>query len=316
MLSYSEMAAEVMVHFAGDDSHGYTQGAGRWGNGEAEEVTLSDGTAVTVALGDRDCSAGVISAWEAVLPGSTGWATYTGNMRAAFESTGLFEWYPADSGYCAGVGDVCLDEQVHTAMVVGVDQIAEFSLAENGTIYGVEGDQTGWECAVNPYRGGWDGFLVYIGPERGYDETLAYCQAVLQPHCERQNLPKPNRTGVYDAATQIAICGLVESYLTAVSDPTLMADGVFDAQTRAVLDAAPVKQACKATLALKAALVGCGYRGAEVGGEWHGVNVTDWTFDATTIAALTRFQADRGLTQSGVFDGSTVAALVPLAVGE
>lgn len=315
MLSYGEMAAEVMRHYAAhDESHGYTQGSGRWGNGGTETVELSDGTEVEVALGDRDCSAGVISAWEAVLPGSTAWATYTGDMRAAFESTGKFRWHPAGSGYCAGIGDVCLSEQYHTAMIVGNDEIAEFSIAEDGTIYGKqEGDQTGYECSIGPYRGGWDGFLGYVGEARFSDQTMVYAQGMLHPLCVRQGVNPPVITGMYDDSTQKAIAGLVERVLSGVSDPTLMADGVIDAQTIAVLDAAPVKGGSQATWALKVALVGCGYRGAEVDGEWRGVNIEDWAFDGAAEAALRRFQTANGLAESGVFDGSTVAALLPLA---
>lgn len=315
MLSYPYMAAEVMRHFADhDESHGYTQGPGRWGNGETETVALSDGTEVEVALGDRDCSAGVISAWEAVLPGSTAWATYTGDMRAAFESTGKFRWHGAGSGYRADIGDVCLAEQYHTAMIVGVDEIAEFSIAEDGTIYGKQqGDQTGYECAVNPYRGGWDGFLSYTGEARFSDLTMSYAQGKLRPLCERQNVAPPETTGIYDAATQKAIAGLVERVLSGVSDPTLMADGVVDAQTVAVLDAAPAQGGTVAMWALKIALVGNGYRGADVGGEWRGVDIEGWGSDEAATEACKAFQRAHGLAESGVFDGSTVAALLPLA---
>ena len=316
MLSYGEMAAEVMRHYAAhDESHGYTQGSGRWGNGGTETVELSDGTEVEVALGDRDCSAGVISAWEAVLPGSTAWATYTGDMRAAFESTGKFRWHPAGSGYCAGIGDVCLSEQYHTAMIVGNDEIAEFSIAEDGTIYGKqEGDQTGYECAVNPYRGGWDGFLEYVGENRFLDPTMVYAQSKLQPLCQRQNVAVPTITGVYDKGTQKAIAGLVELVLTGSADPTLMADAVIDAQTVAVLDAAPVQGATTAMWALKIALVGNGYRGAaDSGGEWHGIDIEGWGGGETVTEACKAFQRASGLAETGAFDGSTVAALLPLA---
>ena len=320
MLSYPEMAAEVMVHFAGHDSHGYTQGSGRWGNGATETVTLSDGTAVDIALGDRDCSAGVISAWEAVLPGATAWATYTGDMRSAFLSTGLFGWVPASEDFSANVGDVCLAEERHTAMIVGVDQIAEFSIAEDGTIYGKqEGDQTGYECAVNPYRGGWDGFIVYIGPKRNVDETMVYAQSKLQLPCERFNLTPPPATGEYDEATQRTIARLIEQVILSVGDPTLMADGVVDAQTVAALNVRPVEalgDGSQAMLAVKVALVGNGYRGATVDGEWRGVSVETWDSDAAATEACKRFQVDHGLEATGTFDGETVRALVPMVCAE
>lgn len=171
LLTYQERAAEVMEHYAAHDaSHGYSQ-YNRWGNGSNETLTLSDGTTVVVSAGDRDCSAGIISAWEAVLPGSTAGATYTGDMKEEFLSTGLFEWHPIGDGYIAQRGDIYLNEGNHTAMCTSAepDMMAEFAISENYTIHGVEGDQTGWECQVVPYHnygnGGWDGKLVYIGQQ-------------------------------------------------------------------------------------------------------------------------------------------------------
>lgn len=171
LLTYQERAAEVMEHYAAHDaSHGYSQ-YNRWGNGSNETLTLSDGTTVVVSAGDRDCSAGIISAWEAVLPGSTAGATYTGNMKDEFLATGLFQWHPMGDGYIAQRGDIYLNENNHTAMCTSAepDMMAEFAISENYTIHGAEGDQTGWECQVVPYHnygnGGWDGKLVYVGPQ-------------------------------------------------------------------------------------------------------------------------------------------------------
>jgi hypothetical protein len=40
------------------------------------------------------------------------------------------------------------------------DMLAEFSISENGTAYGNEGDQTGWESHItNYYEYPWDGYL-------------------------------------------------------------------------------------------------------------------------------------------------------------
>ena len=168
VLTYQERVAEVMEHYAEHDaSHGYSQ-YNRWGNGSNETLTLSDGTVVTVSAGDRDCSSGIISAWEAVLPGSTAWATYTGNMKEAFLSTGLFEWHPMGDGYIAQRGDIYLNHIHHTALCTSAepDMMAQFSISENNTIHGAEGDQTGWECHIKAYSNyPWDGKLVYVGPQ-------------------------------------------------------------------------------------------------------------------------------------------------------
>lgn len=170
VLTYQGRAVEVMEHYANHDaSHGYSQ-YNRWGNGSNEVITLSDGTTVTISAGDRDCSSGIISAWEAVLPGSTAGATYTGNMKEEFLKTGLWEWHPMGDGYIAQPGDIYLNHVHHTAMCVSAepDLMAQFSISENYTIHGQEGDQTGWECEIKPYSNyPWDGKLVYVGPQPG-----------------------------------------------------------------------------------------------------------------------------------------------------
>lgn len=162
-----ERAAQVMEHLCTHASHGYSQYS-RQGDGGTETVTLSDGTTVTVATGDRDCSSAVIDAWSKAVPGCTGGATYTGNMRSNFVKSGLFEWHPWGDGYTAKRGDVYLNETHHTAMCLGNGKLGEFSISETGGIDGAEGDQTGWEshiCNFYTYSKGWDGILAYKGDD-------------------------------------------------------------------------------------------------------------------------------------------------------
>ena len=162
-LTQREAFARTMEHLCNHDSHGYTQG-NRWGNGTKETVDLGDGVTVEVMLGDRDCSSAIISALDAVGV-NTGDATYTGNMKRNILNSGLFQWYGIND-FSAQRGDIYLNEACHTAMCTsaygsaGGDMLAEFSIAENGTAYGNEGDQTGWEshiCAYYDYP--WDGIL-------------------------------------------------------------------------------------------------------------------------------------------------------------
>ena len=172
MLSYPERAAQVMEHLATCPSHGYSQYS-RWGDGGTEVVTLSDGSTVTIATGDRDCSSGVIDAWEHALPGSTGGATYTGNMRRGFTESGCFEWHPWGDGYKPKRGDVYLNESHHTEMYLGGGKMGGFNISELGTIDGAEGDQTGRESRIKDvyvYSHGWDGILTYVWPDPEEDE--------------------------------------------------------------------------------------------------------------------------------------------------
>lgn len=159
--SQKEAAALCMEHLVDHDWHGYTQGWGRWGDGEGTcPVETPIGTCY-VEQGDRDCSSAVISSYEAAGIGCGG-ATYTGNMKGCMLSTGNFrahrmsDGYNCDDGYIAQRGDCYLNEVNHTAMCISAypDMLAEFSISENGTIYGEVGDQTGWES----HRGNYYGF--------------------------------------------------------------------------------------------------------------------------------------------------------------
>lgn len=160
-----ERFAQVMEHLCkhdGDGGHGYTQGA-RWGDGTYETITLSDGSTVKVANGDRDCSSGIISALQAVGVDTKG-ASYTGNMRSCLLATGLFEWVPMSVNRPAKRGDIYLNETHHTAMCTSdsPDMLCQFSISENGTIYGRQGDQTGRESNFRSYYSyPWDGRLCW-----------------------------------------------------------------------------------------------------------------------------------------------------------
>ena len=160
-LSQREAFSRTMEHLCNHDSHGYTQG-NRWGNGCKETVDLGDGVSVEIMQGDRDCSSAIISALNAVGV-NTGDATYTGNMKRNILNTGLFEWKSINT--VAQRGDIYLNEACHTAMCTcpNPDMLAEFSISENGTIYGEEGDQTGNESHIRPYyEYPWDGYLHWI----------------------------------------------------------------------------------------------------------------------------------------------------------
>ena len=187
MLSYTERAAQIQEHLCTCPSHGYSQYS-RWGDGGSETVTLSDGSKVTIATGDRDCSSSVIDAWERALPGSTGGATYTGNMRRGFTESGCFEWHPWGDGYQPKRGDVALNETRHTEMYLGNGKMGGFSISETGGIDGAEGDQTGRESRIKDvyvYAHGWDGVLAYVGPEPEDEEEEDMTEILINvPKCD------------------------------------------------------------------------------------------------------------------------------------
>ncbi len=170
MTDRARVAAELHRHLCEHGWHGYTQGQGRWGDGEGVCKVTVDGEAYEVEQGDRDCSSSVIECWRAALRGTPyegrlDAATYTGDMRQAFVASGLFEWRPMTC--VASQGDVYLNEASHTAMCQSAvpDMLSEFCIDEKGGVTGgAVGDQTGSESHVRRYYDyPWDGFLAYNG---------------------------------------------------------------------------------------------------------------------------------------------------------
>lgn len=172
MTSRAKIAATLHKHLCQHDWHGYTQGSGRWGDGEGVCIVEVDGRTYEVQQGDRDCSSSIIECWRVALQGTEyagvlDGATYTGNMRCVFVKSGLFEWHPMSDGYIAQQGDIYLNERDHTAMCQSAipDVLSEFLINENGDIIGgMVGDQTGRESVVRAYYNyPWDGILAYTG---------------------------------------------------------------------------------------------------------------------------------------------------------
>ena len=132
-----------MLEMAADDSHGYDQGY-RWGE-----------------RGDYDCSSLVVSSLRA-SGFETGGATYTGNMVYNLTRNG-FSWLGDFSNL--QVGDILLNEEVHTAVYLGGGLLVHASGNEwGGALGGQPGDQTGTEICVRSYFWEpWDGYLRYRG---------------------------------------------------------------------------------------------------------------------------------------------------------
>lgn len=187
-MGIANIAATFMEHLCTCPDHGYSQEQ-RWGDRSLGICFPEcEGKRGTFFKGDRDCSSAVIDAWQEALigtefEGALKGATYTGNMRDVFVSSGLFEWH--DMSFIAQRGDIYLDQDAHTAMCTSPnpDMLAEFSIDENGGIKGGKpGDQTGRESLIRPYYADhWDGILHYNGkadpdvlpePEEPKDEFM------------------------------------------------------------------------------------------------------------------------------------------------
>lgn len=163
MATTAERAAQVMEHLCshdGNGGHGYSQpnraGVGT-GGAASERITLTDGTVVGIAFGDRDCSSAAIECYAA-LGVDCGGATYTGNMRRCMTGTGKFSWITDLSQRQRG--DILLNESHHAAVFLGSGRLGQFSISETGGVTGRRGDQTGYESNVKAYYNyPWNGIL-------------------------------------------------------------------------------------------------------------------------------------------------------------
>ena len=131
---------------------------------------------------DYDCSSSIISSVQngSGIPVKDKGATYTGNMRAAFKKCGFVD-IPFKKGMTLIRGDILLNEIHHTAMYIGDNKVAQFSINEKGkTTGGASGDQTGRESSIGPYyvySKGWDYVLRYQEKEV---QTVDISMPVLQ----------------------------------------------------------------------------------------------------------------------------------------
>ncbi len=134
-------AVAYMVKVANDPKHGYSQ-VNRWGDPDTKS--------------DYDCSSLVISAYQAAgVPVKDKGATYTGNMYSVFLQCGfkdITNKINLSSGSGLIAGDVLLNHQNHTAMMIDSKSLAQASIDENGNISGGKvGDQTGYEIHTRSY---------------------------------------------------------------------------------------------------------------------------------------------------------------------
>ena len=165
MATVPQRAALLMRHLCECPSHGYSQYS-RNGAGGIELVTV-DGATFEIREGDRDCSAAVINCYE-VQGIDCGGASYTGNMRSCMTRSGNFKAVKRPTSYSAQPGDIYLAEGRHAAMCITSyadgDLLGQFSISENGTIDGREGDQTGKESHIRKfYDYPWNYTIVYTG---------------------------------------------------------------------------------------------------------------------------------------------------------
>lgn len=150
-LSVPERIAQVAEHFARHDSHGYSQP--NRGTGGTEQVTLSDGTEVTVTDSDVDCSEMVRQCVNCALSGNYRAPIaymWTGNEDEELRAQGFVRM--AYSPTAVRRGDV-LWVKGHTGVALGNGRQADAHGDEVGGITGPRrGDQTTHEVEVRDLR--------------------------------------------------------------------------------------------------------------------------------------------------------------------
>ena len=149
-----EKALKWAKDTAKDNTHGYSQ-ANRWGP-------------------DFDCSSFIISAYEnAGLKVKEAGASYTGNMRDAFEKCG-FGAYPRQPVSRLEPGDVLLNERHHAVMYIGNGKVVA---ARSSDGFPQSGDQSSREICIQDYYdwpdGGWDCVLRYA-PQVNSEQSTEY----------------------------------------------------------------------------------------------------------------------------------------------
>ena len=161
MNEITKKALDWALETAKDNTHGYSQ-ANRWGP-------------------DFDCSSFIISAYEnAGLKVKEAGASYTGNMRDAFEKCG-FGAYPRQPVSKLEPGDVLLNERHHAVMYIGNGKVVA---ARSSDGFPQSGDQSSREICIQDYYdwpdGGWDCVLRYTDECTVHSaQGTVKCEAVL-----------------------------------------------------------------------------------------------------------------------------------------
>lgn len=160
-MSKIENYTKYAENIAKDDTHGYDQ-IDRMGNP------------------NFDCSGLVITAVEkARIKVKEAGATYTGNMKKAFLSSGFTDItskVDVKTGKGLVRGDILLSEGHHTAIYCGNGKMVDARINEKGkTTGGKSGDQTGHEIEIHKYNNHpWGCVLRYTKEDKKASTKKSY----------------------------------------------------------------------------------------------------------------------------------------------
>lgn len=289
-----ETAVQWAINIANDSRHGYDQ-TNRWGP-------------------DYDCSSLVISAWDyAGVPVKAHGASYTGDMRSAFLSSGFSDvtsQIDLNTGNGLKRGDVLLNIEKHTVMYIGGGEVVSASINENNQVSGGKtGDQTGREIYVRSYYDfSWDCVLRYTAedggttppPETSGNSYVRQGQTAANTFVNA-GIPV---TGVRDSATKKAGIKVLQYAMNLDYGAGLAVDGVWGPATEGALgnhyveygESQYMVTACQILLLIQ----GLNPNGVEYPG----------TFGDGCLAAVKKFQTKSGLSVTGICDKNTFLKLV------
>lgn len=134
-----------------------------------------------------------------------------------------------------------------------------------------------------------------------YDADIAYMQRQLNIQLVRRGWDQIDADGSYGPITAATVVSICQDWMLNACDPTVLINGAFYEGWNAALKLHPIRQgmANAAVMAVKAALIGKGYKGPAL-------DINAWEFTPELTAIVKQFQADYGLTETGRVDVDTL----------
>lgn len=233
--------------------------------------------------GDRDCSAAVIDAIKtAGIP--TGGASYTGNIRKCFESTG--QWVAKPVSFIASPGDLYLREGSHVAMCLSQhpDQLMEFAHNESWGYYnGKVGDQlnnsgANAESHIRSYYNyPWNCIMHYTGDQNKIKVAVELMKHLVTCKEHGYTMSSPGRTGsggycevnIGGAAPQPTPSNPIEEDTGIVFTYRVKAGGKWYAEVKNLNDYAGVRGKAITDVAIKVNKGKVWYQVHTYRGKWH-----------------------------------------------
>lgn len=142
-------------------------------------------------------------------------------------------------------------------------------------------------------------------PSKKADPDIRFMQLMVNTQLSRRgNDDLIDATGVFDWRTMVPIIEIAQDYLLNTADMSISIDGNWSDELVGALNDHPIRQgmSCAGAWAVKAALIGQGYKGACL-------DLSKWDFSAGVAATVRMFQESRDMTPTGVVDSDTLFAL-------